>query len=457
MKRHWMGVLALAGLAASVATPLTSSAQRVAKSVYPTNGSIRATGSYARPAQAQVEELPRGTAHAQQMPPGNYGDPFVDEPYGHDGYYPHNDPHGGCDDGCCPDDYYGTYGGQACGDTVPGGSSWDWFGGASSPSGFFFIADYLYVRASFSEAVAFMEEDFIQDTGENITTLDVHQLDFQYDSSYRFGGGLTLGECCNQQLRFLYTRLTSEASTDIPEDAIIPFEVVVPPGGEAFAEADVDVQSYDLECAKRVLLGGEQCCQCGDPCGDPCSGGMGCGDGCCAPRCPAWDLTWAGGIRVANAEWSRSYTAFDANGDLSTDHTSEMEFDGVGPKISLEGRRYFFDNGSVSVYLKGDLSVLGGYLELQDIRTDEGGTAPDTVTVQSIKCRHIIPVTELEAGLSGQVTCNSRLSAGYLLSAWHDLGFRNEFDVVNPNFPLRYDDANILSFDGFFARYEWNY
>ena len=454
MKRHWMGVLALAGLAASVATPLTSSAQRVAKSVYQRNGSVQANAPYAGPAPTKIEQLPTGPMRFEQMPPGTYGDPFGDEPYHADGYPMDGFSQGGCDDGCCPDGYYGY---EACGGAVSGGSSYDWFGIASSPSGFYVVADYLYVRASFSEAVAFIEEDFIQDTGENITTLDVHQFDFEYDSSFRVGGGLALGECCNQQVRFLYTRLSSDASTDIPEDAIIPFEVVVPPGGEAFADADVEIDSYDLDCAKTILLGGEQCRQCGDPCGDPCGGGVGCGDGCCAPRCPAWDLTWAGGIRVANAEWSRSYTAFDASGELSTDHTSAMEFDGVGPKISLEGRRYFFDNGAVSLYLKGDLSVLWGDLELQDIRTDEGGTAPDTITVQSIECRHIIPVTELEAGLSGQVTCNSRLSAGYLLSAWHDLGFRNEFDVVNPNFPLRYDDANILGFDGFFARYEWNY
>jgi hypothetical protein len=40
-----------------------------------------------------------------------------------------------------------------------------------------------------------------------------------------------------------------------------------------------------------------------------------------------------------------------------------------------------------------------------------------------------------------------------LFSAWHDLGFRDEF-----NFPTlmetRYDDGNILGFDGFFARLE---
>ena len=65
-------------------------------------------------------------------------------------------------------------------------------------------------------------------------------------------------------------------------------------------------------------------------------------------------------------------------------------------------------------------------------------------------------MTEIEAGLSGQVTCNTSVTAGYLLSAWHDLGYRDEF-----NFPTfmetHYDDANILGFNGFFARLEYVY
>jgi hypothetical protein len=445
-----MGVLALTGAMASLAVPQAASAQRVARNFYQRTGAVQAT-PYTGAVRPRVEQVPPGAMRPQPMPSGDYADPFADETYHPDGYLSPE----GCDSGCCPDGY-GGYSNYNCGSTAARGGSCDMSCGASAPSGVFFTADYLYVRASFSEAVAFMTTELIQEPGQNITELDVHQFDFEYDSSYRFGGGVELGECCNQYVRFLYTRLTSDAFTDIPPDALIPFEVVVPPGGSAFAEADVDIDSYDLDCAKRILLGGEVCCQCGDACCDPCGGG-GCADACCAPRCPAWDLTWAGGIRVANAEWSRSYTALDANGDLSTNHTSRMDFDGIGPKISLEGRRYFFDNGSVSLYLKGDISLLGGIFELEDVRTDEGGTAPDTITEQSLECRHIIPVTELEAGVSGQVTCNSRVSAGYLLSAWHDLGFRTEFDVLNPNFPIHYDDANILGFDGFFARFEWGY
>jgi hypothetical protein len=53
------------------------------------------------------------------------------------------------------------------------------------------------------------------------------------------------------------------------------------------------------------------------------------------------------------------------------------------------------------------------------------------------------------------------------MTAWHDLGFRNAFDVCDcatansttptPLLATHNDDANILGFDGFFARIEVGY
>ena len=37
-----------------------------------------------------------------------------------------------------------------------------------------------------------------------------------------------------------------------------------------------------------------------------------------------------------------------------------MNFRGGGLRSGLEGRRYFCDNGCLSVYLKGDISLLLG-------------------------------------------------------------------------------------------------
>jgi hypothetical protein len=255
-------------------------------------------------------------------------------------------------------------------------------------------------------------------------------------------------------VRFLFTRLSSTADDIAPQGSFVPYEVSAPPGGVTFVHADVDAKSYDLEFAKTIPLGGRGCCECGDPCG--------CGDACgsgCGSCCPAWDITWSGGLRFADVDWSRTYTAVDEDEFITTEAVSTMNFRGGGLRVGLEGRRYFFDNGCMSVYLKGDISLLLGDVRLNATRIVDDPSTPtdvDTLNTQHFESRQIIPVTELETGLTGHITCNTSITTGYLFSAWHDLGFRDEF-----NFPTlmetQYDDANILGFDGFFARLEVAY
>lgn len=380
------------------------------------------------PTKGPAEELPPSRLRPMQSSTPTNAEPFADDVFPSDEFTSYGP-------------YDGTYCGPAdCNPGGGGGGRWccDLIGGQC-----FFTADYLYVRANFSEA----QESFEQNIDQNPVTREFHNLDFDYQSSYRFGGGYRL--CgCDEEIRFLFTRLRSPAQATVPSDGtfLVPLEPETPIGGQTLVDAEVDVKSYDLEFAKTIPLGAG-CCGCGDACGD------GCGD-CCAPCCPTWDITWSGGLRVADAAWHRRYTAFDAQSVLVGDAVSRMDFDGVGAKTGLEGRRYFFPSGWLSVYLKGDISLLVGNVEIDMVRTIEGGTVPDFVMTQSTKARNIIPVTEIEAGISGQVTRFSRLSAGYLLSAWHDLGYRDEFGLGQEEFPLRYDDANILGFDGFFARLE---
>jgi hypothetical protein len=376
---------------------------------------------------AYVEEMPAG-APQTQGPATMQADPFSDDsvPMQYDGTV--------VDDGY----FHGDSCHTGCASSRP----------SCANGQCYFFADYLYVRASASEAVTFMEVD---NNTPGLNERTVNQFDFEYDSSFRFGGGYRLCEC-GEQIRFMYTRFDSfaEDEQDFDTNIIVPFEVVGEPGGTYFFNADVDLNAYDLEYAKTIPLGGNCCCNCGDACGG------GCGDGCCQPCCPAWDITWSGGVRAAEADWQRAYVALGAQDNLVSDAVSSMDFDGVGLKMGLEGRRYFFKDGWLSLFLKGDLSVLYGNLEFETVRTEEGGSVPDQVIRQTTENQQLIPVTEIEAGLSGQVSCHCRVSAGYLLSAWHDLGFRDEFQLDNV-FPLQYDDANILGFDGFFARLEYGF
>jgi hypothetical protein len=132
-----------------------------------------------------------------------------------------------------------------------------------------------------------------------------------------------------------------------------------------------------------------------------------------------------------------------------------MDFQGGGPRFGLEGRRYFGPGLCGSLYLKGDISLLLGDVNLRERRivADQISTTPDTVHTQTATFRNIMPVTEIETGLSVQVLDRVTLTSGYLWSAWHDLGFRDQF-AFGTFLETNYDDANILGFDGFFTRVE---
>ncbi|MCC7475772.1 MAG: hypothetical protein IT425_10270 [Pirellulales bacterium] len=340
---------------------------------------------------------------------------------------------------CCED---------ACCDTGCGGicSSFGLGGGQ-----LFVTADYLNVHASFSEATAFVRQN--TDTGSD----QFIPMVFDYHSSYRLGGGWQ-SCCCGDQVRFLFTRMRSDATDRAQPGDIVPFETAAPPGGYTDIDASVDARSYDLEFAKTIPLGG-QCCECTD-CSDPCGGcTTGCSTGCgtsCGPCCPAWDITWSGGVRWAEVGWQRSFQAIEDNYYAVTDSRSGMNFKGGGIRTGLEGRRYFFQDGWLSIYGKGNISLLLGDVNLSAIRDVNDPTSeinPVTRNTQTFRTRQIVPVTELEAGLTGQVTCRTAITAGYLFTAWHDLGFRDEHEL-NTLLPTTYDDANILGFDGFFARIE---
>src|SRR5690606_42018899 len=104
-----------------------------------------------------------------------------------------------------------------------------------------------------------------------------------------------------------------------------------------------------------------------------------------------------------------------------------------------------------SPYMKGGISLLVGDYESNQRQTTVGSAPPNVTVAHSISSTRLIPVTEIEAGGTVYLTSNCTLSAGYLFSAWHDLGFQTEYDF---GLPVTYDDANIMAFDGYFIRGE---
>ncbi len=311
-----------------------------------------------------------------------------------------------------------------------------------------FGADYLYAKADFSQALSYVEQDLIAG-GETW-----HCFDFDYNSSYSFYGGVYLCDCGGSVI-FDYTRLTSDAdtaATSTTTDQIFgPFEI----DDNIEGHADVDLKSYDLSFAKTIPLGCPLCSSCKKGCGECCDDKC-CDDACCGGGCggcgwcPAWDITWSAGVRFADVSWSRGLTGFDPNNDFVPfeSYNTRFDWDGFGGRVGLMGRRYIGRRGLVSLYAKGDWSLLVGDYDIVTTVTNAAGSA-----FLRSSCENIVPVTEIELGGTVHLGCHASVSAGYFWAAWHDLGMREEYDFDQFQIST-YDDANILGFDGLFARAE---
>lgn len=329
-------------------------------------------------------------------------------------------------------------------------------GGSGRRNQWFVGAEYLQIRASFSENISFVERDLSDLPDGNFR---FSQFDFDYGSSYRMYGGYRV-PCCGCEVRFTYSNFASDASFTSPTATtdisyVSPLEVVATlPGQRITGDSSVKILNYDLGVSKTIPLGSPLGC-CDSSCGDVCCGdscGDCCGDGCCGAWCPAWDITWSGALRFANVDVARNFASSGGTPAPLGQRTgsSSMEFDGGGMRTGLLGRRYIGKNGVASLFLKGDISLLLGDVTTTSQSVDTT-TGVDVVSRQTISCTHVIPVTELEAGGTVYLTKCMNVSAGYLLAAWHDLGIREEYDF---GLQTHYDDANILGLDGWFIRAE---
>jgi major outer membrane protein len=338
-----------------------------------------------------------------------------------------------CDSGCESSGSCGKLGGGFC----------------SRPGQFFLGASYIYARADLSDALAYIEQDAVAG-GDTY-----HQYDFNFNSSFSVDGGYRLCDC-GGEIIFNYTRLQSDADFALADGAFTtigaPYEVTAPAGGRLEGGSDIDLDSYYIGFSKTIPLGSplgcvDTCTTCMDTCCD-------CGDMCGGGLCPAWDIKWSAGIRAAEVEWNHHNAAYDSQQVLDDFQTTRMDFEGIGGQFGLEGRRYIGRKGRFSLYARGDISLLVGTINIDTQSSINNGAASGFTRA---KFNNIIPVTEFTVGGTMHIRDHFALSAGYFLSAWHDLGMRDEYHFNSPPLDTQqghYDDANILGFDGLFVRGE---
>jgi hypothetical protein len=308
----------------------------------------------------------------------------------------------------------------------------------------------LLIRPRLSQGVAEVRRTLVttqdgttpSDTTSNLIDTSVNYC-FDYSSSFRVALGYRLLDC-GGDFEFSYWRLTGDAQVSDGPASIEDDELIIagqlennPGEGEFFsANTGVTANIYDIDFAKRLALGGPQ---------NPCE----------CDFCPRWDLRFLAGVRIGDVSRFNNNAVTDPNGDIVSLGRIDARFTGAGPRVGIQGRRYFGMCGMVSVYAKGSQALLIGDYDMSRVRTALGdGESPTEITSQFDSFCRMIPVTDIELGGTWQVAPYAFVSIGWFWQCWWDLGQAENIDGSNFG-PL--DSANILGFDGLFLRGELLY
>jgi hypothetical protein len=334
----------------------------------------------------------------------------------------------GCNDNCGP----------GCGGGCGSGCDW-WFG--SGRGSWVTGVEYLFARPHFSEPTAYVRRfgPALDQNGVFTTSDRAISYGYDYESSFRAYIAYQLCDCCSE-IRFTYWQLDSSdevSETTSADGFTVPtyFEVQPFVGNTLTSRSDINGNVYDLDCARCIRLGDDNSC---------CDG------------CPRWDLQWSVGARLADWDYQKEvFTNVASEGRIDVD----MEFIGAGPKVGLEGRRYFGGCNQFAVYSTLDIALVLGWFE-HDLRRTTPPVAVNPTTVEQFTSRvtRLVPVTEIELGASYAFAERWTLSAGWFFAAWWDLGMgetqtSNILGGNGPQFVL--DDSNIMSWDGLTVRLEF--
>jgi len=286
--------------------------------------------------------------------------------------------------------------------------------------------DFLFMRYHHNDNDAFTRQ-FRPAPVMGITTETDEVIYFRsgYEGSVRPYIAYRLCDCCSE-VRFTYWNLSGSSTATATATQITQFfnfEVVqLDPGQTITANNSNNTNIFDIECSRCIRLG------------DNCCGG-----------CPRWDLQWSAGVRLASVD--TGYSVYLSNSATRADVMSQ--FSGVGPRVGLQGKRYFGSSGRFSIDAGFDIALLVGQFDHELIRTSAGGNLLEVFRGSTTRT---VPVIDLELGMSWIANSTWTVSAGWLVQAWWDVTGKE--DEVSPGLSIFLDDANITSWDGFTIRIE---
>ncbi len=409
-RAHTLSIAALALLAASASWAAPPSSTRYQNSSYRTSTPARVSTHTA----SLLSE------------PEPIADPVSSEGPVEDGSLSWEDE-GSCDSGCCNMPGVGLGGGMF--------RSGMWYGSV----------DYLLVRTHMSQATAEVRRTSSTDTTttptSSIITDQAIQYPFKYQSGFRAALGYRLLDC-GGDIQVSYWRLQGNSNvSDGPANvtAINPViignvSVKTESDGNTFTAATgVTANIFDVDFAKCLSFGGPK---------DPC-------DAC---FCPRWDMRWWAGARIADVSRYNNNMVADASGTPVEWGNIDARFVGAGPRVGVQGRRFFGACGNLALFARASQSILLGDYNMDRV-SRKLDIAPNVQTITNVtdKYTRLVPVTDIEVGGSWQAAPYLFISAGWFFQCWWDLGQAETINTASFG-PL--DTSNILGFEGLFVRGE---
>jgi hypothetical protein len=298
-------------------------------------------------------------------------------------------------------------------------------------NGVFF--DYLFLAATDADVIYALPVDGF--AGPQVLTGPAAIVDPDYDSGFRVGGMAAIDEISSIGVTYWWWESTSENSAAQPGGpGFGPLAgqgflqaTLVDPGTlnvaadslAARANYDIDFQMVDLDY-RRLISG--------------------------SPN-HLLDL-------VVGARWGQLDQDFRAEYSIlgTTIVDAEIDFDGVGPRIGLDGE-YHHECGFM-VYSRGFANFLVGDFLLDYQQSNIFAGRQSFVSLDDSR---IVPVLELELGLGW--TCMDgalRATAGYYVAGWYNAPSVRDFieGVQQRQINDDDDDNDGLSFNGLTSRIE---
>ncbi len=304
------------------------------------------------------------------------------------------------------------------------GGNWSGFTAKNYCRPIYFGAEYLLMRAHFSQAIAFAQvTDSIQNGIPNEQS-NAREINFRYNSAFRTYLGYHLSPDSDLQVTYFHLN-TSVAVNGTPalsnQFYIDAFADRATFGQTIATKSSIQLNIFDVDYVRPYVVK---------------QGRVG--------------FRVATGLRFADIRQHYDSTVYTASGLLQGQGVFNTRFFGVGPHFSVLAQARRRADSPFSLVARGATSLLvGGY------SVSSGAVIPGVAGGGQAASRTLtVPVVEAEVGGAWQPTETLMFSAGWLFQAYYDLGVSGGNDGGKFT---EADTANIMAFDGLFVRGLWRY